>query len=88
MDVKFYPSPYERMMHNSDHAETLFGHSVSDGSLVALGTLYKTSDGKFVARYFNPELEHTFDSRDEAANYLVIISTSQAEDLRFLSPNL
>lgn len=84
MDIKFHPSPYERMKHNTDHAETLFGHEVSDGSLVALGTLYKTSDGKFVAQYFDPKCEHEFETRDEAANYLVILSMQQVEDLQFI----
>ena len=85
MEVKFYPSPYERMLHNSDYAETLFGHEQPDGQLVALGSLYKTKDGKFVARFFEPKIEHEFETRDEAANYLVILSTQRSDDLLFLS---
>ena len=84
MDVKFYPSPYERIKHDSDYAETLFGYEASDGSLVALGSLYKNKEGKFVARYFDPGWEHTFETRDEAANYLVILSTQRADDLLFI----
>lgn len=83
MEIKFYDSPYERMIHKSDHAEALFGHRIDNGELVALGYLYREDDNKWVAHYYEPEVECTFETRDEAANYLVILSTQQADDLLF-----
>lgn len=86
MNVFFKESPYIRMTYKSNHGETLFGHLVSDGSLEALGYLYETPEGKWLAHFHNPEFEREFNTRDEAANILVILSTQRSNDLLFL-PN-
>lgn len=86
MILKFSSSFLFKEKFKTSHAEGLYAykneHSVPE--LLAV-ILKQPKTGKFTAYYIEPRVQRTFETRDEAANFLVALSSMDADKFRYLN---
>lgn len=83
MNLSLSRSAYFCGQLKTDTAESLYGVDIDDFP-VTLGYIYKKENGKWHAEYFSPSVVREFDSRDQAANFLYILATQDADHLQFI----
>lgn len=85
MNVRFIESWYFKTSRRAKTAESLVGFDINEKCDRTLGCIWETDQGKWTAEYFDPYLKESFDSRQEAASYLVAVSTKDADCIQFLT---
>lgn len=85
MNVRFVESWYFQTSRRAKTAESLVGFDIHERCDRTLGCIWEAKTGEWYAEYFDPYIKEKFDNRQEAASYLVAVSTKDADCIQFLT---
>ena len=85
MNVRFVESWYFQTSRRAKTAESLVGFDIHERCDRTLGCIWEAKTGEWYAEYFDPYIKEKFDNRQDAASYLVAVSTKDADCIQFLT---